>query len=990
MADNPVASFLAEFGFAKPDAAGARAVEDLVNRTETRITDVQAREGAKRTAAETKAQSEAVQRLGKWLAQRNEAEEKAKDDRTKAAAEFMGDMLGLDREQTGKLLKSTKEGAAKSVEVEQLKTKKLSQLRSGQFKEASVDLLKFGAIAEKVSGGLASALSIAPFGAFLTGIERGAAGLARLDIQAKRTGSSAAGIQRFLFAMKQQGVDETEATSALEGFASTMKSNPQGYRQALEGLPKGGVRTTGPDGKPLDYDAMLENFGGYLSKQPFNIARMQAGQFGISGDNAIAALQDPAGTRNGLQSYDAKLKGFGFDPNRAAEDARKAQQSWNNLEADFTLIKQKLDAEFFLPFMASLDALAKKMEQNPQAAESFGRGLEALAIGLSARVLPVLANLGVKLAGLGSVLGGSLGAALGIAVNPVVMVGASAESTPTAPVTTDPAERARKLADNTLPAAEMTSEEREAFSKKNGGGLWSWIKGKLGLGEGGTDGDRVKADIAVIAESTKKLADKVDGAGTGGADGGGGGGVLGAARRALGWVATAGGDRTHVSSGGKIGDLSKNPYATKENADTIRSASKELGTTPEDLATVIGYETGGSFSPKKWGGAGGRYMGLIQFGPNERAQYGANENQSFGEQMGAVVRYLKGRGFKPGMGLLDLYSTINAGSPGHYSASDGHGTVSSHVTRMQGSTAALARAFLAQGTTAPAPTPSDAPIGDQAALDAHNRIVAGRGTPADHALIETHRRQQNTPAAAPPVTSEIYDAAKRVAEIAKGRDMNKATEAERRAAALTASIIDRYEKEHPKTAATTTATAPYAEDQRRQHGSGNTLNDLERSGRLDAAHQRLADAMRAAKPASPKQGRAYPGWMTRGQDGDVYHTADMRDPKYAPKPLDVARQKLADAMSAQADEHHRFARHLADLAKGGKLDLAHILRHHGPLGVSPVMQAQINNGRTHNERHGDHFHIHGTEAKAGLDHAVRVSARRGGQDRIRFGQGSQQ
>ncbi len=104
------------------------------------------------------------------------------------------------------------------------------------------------------------------------------------------------------------------------------------------------------------------------------------------------------------------------------------------------------------------------------------------------------------------------------------------------------------------------------------------------------------------------------------------------------------------------------------------------------------------------------------------------------------------------------------------------------------------------------PSHSDAPIGDQAALDAHNRIVVGRGTPADHALIETHRRQQNTPAAAPPVTS---DAAKRVAEIAKGRDGSKATEAERRAAALTASIIDRYEKEHPKTATTTTATAPY-------------------------------------------------------------------------------------------------------------------------------------------------------------------------------------
>ena len=54
------------------------------------------------------------------------------------------------------------------------------------------------------------------------------------------------------------------------------------------------------------------------------------------------------------------------------------------------------------------------------------------------------------------------------------------------------------------------------------------------------------------------------------------------------------------------------------------------------------------------------------------------------------------------------------------------------------------------------------------------------------------------------------------------------------------------------------------------------------------------------------------------------------------------------------------------------------------------MHAEINNGRTHNQRHGDHFHIHGADAKSGLDHAVRVSARRGGQDRVRFGQASQQ
>lgn len=156
------------------------------------------------------------------------------------------------------------------------------------------------------------------------------------------------------------------------------------------------------------------------------------------------------------------------------------------------------------------------------------------------------------------------------------------------------------------------------------------------------------------------------------------------------------GDGSHVSSGGPAGGP-RNSYFTKENADALRATAARLGTTPEDLATVIGYETGGRFSPSIWGGKGGNYMGLIQFGPTERQKYGASQDQTFAEQLGAVERYLKDRGFKPGMGILDLYSTINAGRPGRYGASDGNGTVRSHVARMIAERSAQARAFLASG-----------------------------------------------------------------------------------------------------------------------------------------------------------------------------------------------------------------------------------------------------------------------------------------------------
>jgi len=144
--------------------------------------------------------------------------------------------------------------------------------------------------------------------------------------------------------------------------------------------------------------------------------------------------------------------------------------------------------------------------------------------------------------------------------------------------------------------------------------------------------------------------------------------------------------------------------------DALIASAGRLGTTPLDLGTVISYETGGTFSPSIRGGAGNRHIGLIQFGIPEQRQYGASQDQSFGEQLGAVERYLTDRGFKPGMGLLDLYSTINAGRPGRYNASDAGnggapGTVADKVNGQMAGHRAKASAFL--GGDAAMTMPSD-------------------------------------------------------------------------------------------------------------------------------------------------------------------------------------------------------------------------------------------------------------------------------------------
>ena len=231
------------------------------------------------------------------------------------------------------------------------------------------------------------------------------------------------------------------------------------------------------------------------------------------------------------------------------------------------------------------------------------------------------------------------------------------------------------------------------------------------------------------------------------------------------------GDYTHVSQTGTMGDLSKNPNATKDNAASVVTAAKQLGTTPEDLATVIGYETGGTYSPSKWGGKGGNYMGLIQFGPNERQQYGANESQSFPDQMSAVVRYLKDRGYKPGMGLMDLYSTINAGSPGHYNASDGNGTVAEHVARMQQDQAAKARAFVQLAAAARGTTPASpfGAVSDRAAFEAEQRRIAGQAQARDTELLAAYHQQQAAAGTVPHTASLPHPTSHPWTKLADGR-----------------------------------------------------------------------------------------------------------------------------------------------------------------------------------------------------------------------------
>lgn len=150
--------------------------------------------------------------------------------------------------------------------------------------------------------------------------------------------------------------------------------------------------------------------------------------------------------------------------------------------------------------------------------------------------------------------------------------------------------------------------------------------------------------------------------------------------------------RSATTAGGAT--VTAAPGSWQSVATTVAS---ELGLDPIEVAAVMSYESAGSFDPARMGGRNNQYMGLIQFGPEERRTYGITATSTPEQWTQAILGFMRDRGFRRGMSLLDFYSTINAGRPGRYNASDGNGTVRSHYDTILREHRASAERWLASG-----------------------------------------------------------------------------------------------------------------------------------------------------------------------------------------------------------------------------------------------------------------------------------------------------
>lgn len=193
----------------------------------------------------------------------------------------------------------------------------------------------------------------------------------------------------------------------------------------------------------------------------------------------------------------------------------------------------------------------------------------------------------------------------------------------------------------------------------------------------------------------------------------------------------------------------------------IIETANALGMSPVDLATIISYETGGTFNPAQPGPTTqwGQHRGLIQFGEPQARQYGVDWADPLGSQLGpdgAIARYYMANGWQPGMGMMDAYSIVNAGGPGRYGASDAGnggapGTVADKVNDQMAGHRAKAMALLGGDYAPSGEAPGNALAAGQPPQPQQPQLAWDSGG-LDPAMFMV-ARQQN---ALTPIQPQIY------------------------------------------------------------------------------------------------------------------------------------------------------------------------------------------------------------------------------------------
>lgn len=133
-------------------------------------------------------------------------------------------------------------------------------------------------------------------------------------------------------------------------------------------------------------------------------------------------------------------------------------------------------------------------------------------------------------------------------------------------------------------------------------------------------------------------------------------------------------DSTHVNYEAQFtAQRASNSPQSAQMAELVAAVSllaEKMQVSAKDLLTAMSFETGGTLSQSTKGGAGGKYVGLIQMSPENQAKYGVNDQSSVTAGVEAAGKYLADAGVKAGDGLLQIYAAILTGNAKNVTSSD--------------------------------------------------------------------------------------------------------------------------------------------------------------------------------------------------------------------------------------------------------------------------------------------------------------------------------
>lgn len=500
-------------------------------------------------------------------------------------------------------------------------------------------------------------------------------------------------------------------------------------------------------------------------------------------------------------------------------------------------------------------------------------------------------------------------------------------------------------------ASHVLSPTHDASQATAQGGFWNGVKKMLGIGPSDPDAKRVKDAVIATAEATKKLADAADRGGGVGSGEGAGAGDSGHGLPSIRYGHDSEGHYRHtpgqkydISEGGTGSKAPIGGGTFKDKAPGISARLKQdfPGLTDEDTAAILGnlgHESAGFKAFEEGGHGPGR--GWAQWtDPGRKARFFeyAKQRKLDPHSDDANYGFLRWELQHTHKGAIDALTHANglrAKTRAFEGIFEGAG-VKAYASRDRYADAALGAIQNAPKSVASAPYTSPQ-IGDQAALDAEDRVRSGKPRTGDAPMLAEYHRQQASPVqqtvkVPPTAASAVVEPEPKVA----------VPHAE-------AGYGTGHDARRPEMPAMPGAA--------RMIPAGRLVAPVEtlKSPALDSEHQKLADAMRIGGSNPIK---------VDVTDASVKRIGHVLSP---------AHQKLADAMKAGAgNQHLRNMQAVIRARNGHVMPFLHPDAH---LSAAARNSIDASSHRHVAMTHNPTFNIHGGEARDMLADAHRLAGR---------------